>query len=564
MTSADSSISKGSDQIHDYSYSKCEEDDVNTEAQHFCPKCEHYLCDKCASVHGVYLKKHTVYGRGDIQKWAGFSMDKCDQHGNKLKFHCDDHQKLCCSDCVTLNHRLCRSISNIPDLARGFSKTEEFKRLPAAVNKVGSVLDELKNARMKDQASLKDSYKNIIAEIKALRKEINKILDQFEKKSVQELDRLIKDLEKRVKDDLDTCAHMNDQLKTMVDKLQQITGKAEETDSYIGFRKCQTKLNEVTSMVQEIQRRPREGVMFKYDESVLPFLRNILGTVENVHSISKTTDNIHVFKAQIESHHSVKIKNDEKDGFILGICELPSREVVIADFNNRVKLLDQQFNVIDCVDLPAVPFDLCSIPGNEVAVASQAYDSVANAGDTLHEIHILSVTKGQLHAVRKFNTDHMCRSVIHHKSHLYVGSYDALYMYTIDGRLEKKMYEDKSGGRTVYKSAASPDGERFYVTNNRQHKLVTMDKNGQVLSKFEDPELKQPAGICVSPCGYVFVCGSVSNTVLQVDREGTQKLATVVRGTDDVCKPVSVWFNHASNLIVGKSKSDDILVIKLC
>ncbi|WAR30610.1 hypothetical protein MAR_033152 [Mya arenaria] len=105
MASGGSSIYKGSDLIRDYNCSKCEEDDLNTEAQHFCPQCEHYLCDKCVGVHGVYFKKHTVYGRREIQMWSGFSLDKCDQHGDKLNVHCDDHKELCCSVCVALNHR---------------------------------------------------------------------------------------------------------------------------------------------------------------------------------------------------------------------------------------------------------------------------------------------------------------------------------------------------------------------------------------------------------------------------------------------------------------------------
>ncbi|XP_052774587.1 uncharacterized protein LOC128213105 [Mya arenaria] len=560
MAYGGSSMYKGSDLIHDYSCSKCEEDDLNTEAQHFCPQCENYLCDKCVTRHGSYYKKHTVFGRGDIQKWAGFFIDRCDKHRDKLNVHCDDHQELCCSVCVTLDHRLCSKFSHLDDLARGFLNTADFKLLPAAVDNIRSKLDQLMNAGKKDQISLKDSYEKIIAEIKAHRKEINMILDQIEKKTVQQLDSLMKDLEQCAKDDLETCAKMNDQLKDMVDKLNQITCNQKKTNSYIGFRKCQTMLKEVTTVMQEIQGRPKEGLRFKSDESVLPFLRNSLGNVEQ--SIFKTKDAIHVHKAKWQSNYSVKIKKDANNCYILGMCALPSGEVIIADFNNRVILLNQQYNVIDHLDMSSLPYDLCYIYGNEVAVA--AYDAVAGNADVLNGVQFLTVTKGQLQAVRNFNTGHRCRSIIYHQGHLYVGSNDALYLYTMDGHMINKIYEDKAGGRTVYKCAISPDGERIYVTNNRAHNLVTLDKFGKVLSTLKDPELRQPAGLCVSPSGHVFVCGCDSNTVLQVDREGQKKLATLVREVDGLCKPVSVWFNHTSSLVVGNSGSDIILVFKLC
>ncbi|XP_052782369.1 uncharacterized protein LOC128219086 [Mya arenaria] len=132
---------------------------------------------------------------------------------------------MCCSVCVALNHRLCDSISNLPDLARGFMKTAEFKHLPAAMDKMIGRLDEIKIDRMKYQVCLKDSYKSILAEIKAFRKEINQILDTLEKRAVEQLDSMMKALEKSIKDDLKTNAYMYDELNTMIEKLQQMTGK---------------------------------------------------------------------------------------------------------------------------------------------------------------------------------------------------------------------------------------------------------------------------------------------------------------------------------------------------
>ncbi|WAR30489.1 hypothetical protein MAR_033031 [Mya arenaria] len=250
------SIDKDYILIHDYSCCKCEENDLSAEAQHFCPQCEHYLCDRCVRMHRDYFKKHIVYGRGEIQKWVRFSIDRCEQHGKELEVHCDDHQELCCCLCVALNHRLCSSISHLPDLARGFLKTAKFRQIPEAMDEISRRLDELKNTRVKDQASVNDTYNNFMAQIKALRKEINKILDKLENDTVKHFESIIKDLKKDVKDDLENCDRMNDQLETMFDMLQQITDKHKETSTYISFKKCQTKLSEAYSLVQEIQKRP--------------------------------------------------------------------------------------------------------------------------------------------------------------------------------------------------------------------------------------------------------------------------------------------------------------------
>ncbi|XP_052781505.1 uncharacterized protein LOC128218033 [Mya arenaria] len=551
MASRGSSIYKGSDLIHEYSCSKCEENDLNTEAQHFCPECEHYLCDKCVGIHGDYFKKHVVYGRDDIQKWAEFSMDRCAQHGKELEVHCDDHQELCCCVCVALNHRLCSSISHLPDLARGFHCTSEFKQLPAAVEKMRIRLDELKNDRLKEQASLNDSYKNSIAEIKALRKEINQILDKLEKRTVENLESIMEDLEKSIKDDLATFTRMHDQLGAMIEQFKQFTDKNKESSSYIGFTKCQSKLSEANSLVREI--RGKKGMKFKCDESGLLFLRN-LNSFGNVESVRKT-DSYHVFKAQSSSLYKVKKKKDKQNCSIEGIFELPSGKVVIADYNNdKVKLLNKQFEVIGYCHLPA-PQHLCHITDNDIAVAVSEFNT--------NEVHLLTVTKGKIKAMRKFTTDHLCCTIAHHQGQLYVGSNNALYLYTMDGSLIKTIYEDNTSMHTVYKCVVSPDGERIFVTHFTASRLLTLDTSGQVLSTVEDPDLQSPSGLCVSPSGHVFVCGFESNALVQVDQEG-RKVSTVARLADGVLYPRSVWFKEQNSTLIVGNLGDNIHVVKLC
>ncbi|XP_052766129.1 uncharacterized protein LOC128207319 [Mya arenaria] len=412
-------------------------------------------------------------------------------------------------------------------------------------------LNELKTDRMKYQDSLKDSYKNILVEIKALRKEINQILDKLEKKTVEQLDSMMEDLEKSIKDDLEACGHMDDQLKTLIEKLHQATGKNKDTIPYIGFRKCQSILSEANCLVQEI--RVKEEMKFKSDESVLPFLRNLkrFDIVESVFT--------YVYRVQGLSHYKVRIKKDKNNCSIKGVCGLANGEMVIADYNNlRVKLLNRQYAVIDHCDLPSTPQHLCHTTDNVIAVAVSDFT-------TINEVHFLTVTKGKIQAMRKFTTDHCCHSIAHHKGHLYVGSSDGLYLYSMDGRLLKTIYEALSCVRTVYSCAVSPSGKRIYVTNDYISKLLTLDKTGQVLFTVEYPDLKNPTGLFVSPIDYVFVCGRGSIAVVQVDMEGKQKVATVASEADGIICPQSVWFSgQTSTLIVGNYEDDDITVIQLC
>ncbi|KAH3728946.1 hypothetical protein DPMN_054909 [Dreissena polymorpha] len=116
---------------------------------------------------------------------------------------------------------------------------------------------------------------------------------------------------------------------------------------------------------------------------------------------------------------------------------------------------------------------------------------------------------------------------------------------------------------TVYKCAVSPTGDKLYIINNNQHKLLTLARDGSVLATFTDHALDNPNGLHVTPAGQVLVSGWGSNTIIQVDSEGKRKLATLAM-EDEVVKPWSVCYNrHTASIIVGLYNKSSIIVFKV-
>ncbi|KAH3707255.1 hypothetical protein DPMN_066654 [Dreissena polymorpha] len=101
----------------------------------------------------------------------------------------------------------------------------------------------------------------------------------------------------------------------------------------------------------------------------------------------------------------------------------------------------------------------------------------------------------------------------------------------------------------VFTCAVSPAGDRIYVTNRGQHKLLTLAIDGTLISTFNYPELKYPRGVHVTPAGQVLVC--TSKNVIQVNREGKKKLATLLSQKDDD-QTLSICYNkYIDRITVG-------------
>ncbi|XP_052815204.1 uncharacterized protein LOC128242173 [Mya arenaria] len=571
------SMSMASDLIHDFVCSPCHEDKLNTEAKYFCGDCSKYFCDKCLTFHSKLFKQHVVLGRKDVDKWVGQgdALISCDFHpGKVIELLCEDHAEMCCHLCVSLNHRMCRTISLISDLAKGVYKMTDFKQLPSKVAKITTSLNQVREVRKKNQGSLKTSGKSMLTKIKDLRKSLNQLLDELEKRTVKQMDSVLANLDDTLQKDIDSCTLIHDQLNALMDTIQS-QGKEDESSSYIGFRKSEEKMAEANSLLQEMSTKPELTATFQPDTRVTQLLSDmhslgkLQGNQETLtgHQMSdmKSSEQIRplhdisrVYTVKNKSNFYVKIKQDTDTCNIYGITELPSGEIILVDNrNNRLKILNREYKVIAQYDFPQQPVDICHVTGNQVAVAVDCVNPVR------HEVHFLTVKAGTIKMTRKFSVDHVCMSIRHHGNQLYVGSYTALYLYTTDGKLVKKMYEDTSEGWTVAQFAINQDGKRIYICDTTNNKIITIDNNGRILATLQDPDIVRPYGVHVSEGGHVFVSSWFSNTVVQIDQEGRKKLATLVRMREGINHPQAVWYStHTGRLIVG-GEENDILVMEL-
>ncbi|KAH3707893.1 hypothetical protein DPMN_067312 [Dreissena polymorpha] len=156
-------------------------------------------------------------------------------------------------------------------------------------------------------------------------------------------------------------------------------------------------------------------------------------------------------------------------------------------FNNRVKLLNQTYKVVAHCDLPTSPLSMCSIDSSLVAV---------------------TLDNREVHFIRN-----KCYGIAHHQSNLFI----------TDARCMKQL-------KPV----------QIYVAKWASNQLVTLSRDGTVISTFTDPVLDCGGlenGLHVTDLGQVLV-----------DRDGRQRLAEVITQKDGVLYPGITCISESSNI----------------
>ncbi|KAH3820542.1 RING finger domain and kelch repeat-containing protein DDB_G0271372-like [Dreissena polymorpha] len=630
------SIHSGSDLSFDFSCFICQENDGNTEAEFYCDECSKFYCSKCVEHHNYLYKKHAILNKENISQWPETNVDEleqCQEHKKeKLTGFCEDHSQLICQVCHEHNHKECSHVVLIVDKVKEFQRKEDFKQMSATVDTQHQQLVHLKDSFEENMKSLEISYKKILEELISLRKAINNSLDELEKNTKKDLDIFLATMRTSIKNDIEICTRSIKNITFLKEDSQKRKDKNEEP-SFIKYRKCIDQSLKVESVLQEMTIKNERTLMFYPDTTIqqtlstLSGLGQILDTVQQSQT-KKTTessvtrqnkptafsqsdpgnqtsdltksgqvsDSVSTSSHQLVQRYKgavsmpdpiIKVKSSKTykvdiTGFehkLSGICETAAGELLILDgYNSKLVLLDHTYKIVNQCDLPRQPNSMCRIDSNRVAVTA-----------AFCQIYFIRVSYGLLIIDRTLKLQHECWGIAHHQRKLYITAKDALYRYTVDGRLLSKIYEDNSSRRctglkiqfgpgqeqsetiftpTVSSCAVSPDGERIYATNVVSKQLVTLSRDGTVISTLAQPaqDLCYPIwlpGLHVTDSGQVLLCGLWSETVHQVDRDGRQILAEVVKQHIDVSYPTSVYYSkRTSSMIVGMQEYNEIVVFK--
>ncbi|XP_052260629.1 uncharacterized protein LOC127864792 [Dreissena polymorpha] len=434
---AASGISRNSYVVKYYCCTICEKErSVEIDADFYCEKCLKYFCRTCINSHrqhGWWFYKKSPYGKDEIMKWPlskkmETSLLACAIHkGEKLTNYCTDHNHLCCSKCVELNHRRCLQVTPLPLAATG--KSTDFKNLSVSTENALSQLKYYETYQKDRMKSLKVSYKeheSLIVD--GLRLEIMSFLLQCETSTVN-----------RTHEHMQyTVIDMREKIKYLLADFEKSTIKEKKEELNLKQAPLKVVTNSCIRLHYELFHL-HVAIPKVLDKPELSFIASTkcLENIQQSDIFIKENFSNKVFTVNGKSVHNVKMPSDSFTCDILAVCALPNGQVLVADrFNVKVKLLNQLYRVVSHLDVKQKQLGMCLITPSEVAVAGH------------DEVQFITVSHSQLAKGRKLKLQYRCCGIAHHQGDLYICSPTALYKFTLSGKLVCRLFEDTSADYT--------------------------------------------------------------------------------------------------------------------
>ena len=224
----------------------CKNLGTSEKAVKFCRHCVDSFCQKCSIIfHSVEVFKHHEFVEIDYTLESvreiyllreKSNLLKCSSHPTKkIKFHCLDHDRLCCSNCAFSNHRTCSKVVEIAKIPRNKNDTQDIKQ---KVSKISNDASDV-IAQLTDTAEKTKTQESSVSEhLRQIRGNINNIFKNLEFKCTETAKLLTTRETQIIYKEIRKIQSLLDSLAVYASMLDKDDVDGSGCDHYIAKRKC--------------------------------------------------------------------------------------------------------------------------------------------------------------------------------------------------------------------------------------------------------------------------------------------------------------------------------------
>ncbi|CAC5361402.1 unnamed protein product [Mytilus coruscus] len=213
----------------------CSRRSRSTKAVKYCTDCEDALCSECLDVHGT-IKSCASHHVIDVNVIDGrpFIVNKsCEVHPDMvLELFCSNHDTLCCRSCMASDHRSCDKLMPIEVAAKGVKSSTMFEEINTDVRILNTAINELEDKKRKGMLCLNDSKKTVQQEVKNLKGQLQKRIQEIEAALMSEIDTMYTNLSKESSDDLQKICDRRKRYKIFLNNLC-LSQHMDQKDKYL-------------------------------------------------------------------------------------------------------------------------------------------------------------------------------------------------------------------------------------------------------------------------------------------------------------------------------------------
>ncbi|XP_060073206.1 E3 ubiquitin-protein ligase TRIM8-like [Ylistrum balloti] len=537
----------------------CARGDAVTTALSWCYDCGEALCEQCVIYHQrmKVLMDHTVLNLDDIRNKPSKMAETgelCQTHAGKIvEAFCQDHDCLCCLDCVTHEHKKCPKVRSLGEISAGIRDSGVIKAVADQLKWVENHALAVINSRSSTVEELDRKRETILSDVASLRDEIESLLQQMETKLNEELSKMhgavVEKLNLQSKDFEYVYKAADNGKKVLA------VSKAMGTDSevYVSTQKLRKRCEEHEEFVKsESSKVFNYNYEFVVNDVINEFTKNVL-SIGRINILRAPNNILPAYMKDMRIDKILEINGkcpmDSNHCWFTGGLFTSTGFLVLADYRNRkIKCFNESGSMVSSLELRSQPWDICELQSGELAVTVPEESTINlltlnHEGDVAFSGQTMEVGTG-------------CHGIQLVEETLLTACSNEIRVLDTCGKVQSTHPLGERGTRYVV-----TDCKNIIFTD----KVGTTSRSlsGTNVFKYRDPDLRSPRGIARDHENNLYVCGMDSNNVHQLTKDG--KLNKVLLSAKDgIRNPYAIGFQReTTKLFLTQMDCDVVLLYNL-
>ena len=546
----------------------CDYNQISKKAAAYCQECEEYLCEPCKTAHEKLklTRSHKLLSgelmppKRSARKRAVLDTVLCSCMKNEVSIYCKEHDSLVCVNCGSLHHRRCQT-SDIGDISKDFD-VDSTEETIDNWNELNERITSLHERRETDLSNLSLEAKDCRNRAKQFREELSIKLESMEAKTLSEIDTLETQETKTITQQLDTCKAARNSLDTDRRNLILAKERNDRQSIFVYNIQLSKSVKSLTTITDEITKEVYQPhISFECNPAITIVGDQDLGTVKCHSTRIPQQKGFDEMSVTARNQVNVKVPSDTCDACITGSAFLPSGQLILCDWhNNKLKLLDENLQMKESIDVPGEPWDVAPVNQHQVIVTFPLENY----------LQFIQVTPS-LALGHTVDLGMQCRGVTVSRESIYISFSKSgggkIGIYDLTGKKKRIIdpYNGKDGKVLIkwpYYIAVSNDEKIFVSGVSSTTTVFCLESSGNVLYTVSNPLFKDCRGISVDENKNLLVCDLGSHKVFLITKDG-KEVREFLTEKDDVCLPHTVSFRRNDGTLVVGGDHNNILVFTL-
>ncbi|KAL3852724.1 hypothetical protein ACJMK2_016342 [Sinanodonta woodiana] len=237
----------------------CLNDKRDTYSAAYCETCSERLCLACIQHHKrlKIAKDHVVT---ELNTMESSAIDpakinllfRCPLHGKSFECFCDSHQVLCCSKCIIVQHKTCKKVDAVEDLATGIKEGQLCKQIKSKLGGLQSNFQKVQTHWDDNLKEIEQKMTGIKDSIFKWKSTIIKKVEELTSSALAELDQIYGAITNTISSHLEECKSVIAALEISDIMLEEAIQKVDDAECFMTLNKLSNQVESYTTALNNV------------------------------------------------------------------------------------------------------------------------------------------------------------------------------------------------------------------------------------------------------------------------------------------------------------------------